>query len=353
MLVYVGTYTNEKSVGISVLEMDPETGNLSQRSVVPGIRNPTFLALHPSGGYLYAASEVDDAEYHGQKTGEVAAFSIDPGDGSLTLLNTQTSGGRGPCHLVVDRTGRAVLVANYAGGSVASIQLAEDGSLSNVASVIQHSGKSVTPRQSAPFAHSVNVDPANRVADLGIDKVMIYRFDPIDATLKPSAQAWMSVEPGSGPRHFTFHPTGRFAYVINEIGNTVTAFEYDVEKTALAVIQDITTLPEGFDGTSYTSEIQVHPTGRFVYGANRGHDSIVVFAVDQESGKLTLVEHESTQGKTPRNFGIDPTGSYLLAANEESDTIVVFRIDPETGGLEATGHRFVSPTPVCVKFLER
>ena len=177
-----------------------------------------------------------DAEYHGQKTGEVAAFSIDPGDGSLTLLNTQTSGGRGPCHLVVDRTGRAVLVANYAGGSVASIQLAEDGSLGNVGTVIKHSGKSVTPRQSAPFAHSVNVDPANRVADLGIDKVMIYRFDPTDATLKPNTPAWTLVGPGSGPRHFSFHPSGRFAYVINEMGNTVTAFEYDVENGVLVVI---------------------------------------------------------------------------------------------------------------------
>lgn len=356
MLVYVGTYTNEKSEGISVLEMDLETGNLLQRSLVSGVRNPAFLAIHPSGRFLYAVSEVDDAEYHGRKTGEVAAFSIDPGDGSLALLNKQTSGGPGPCHLTVDQAGGAVLVANYAGGSVASIQLADDGRLGNVATVIQHSGSSVTPRQSAPFAHSVNVDLSNRiavVADLGIDKVMIYRFDPSDATLKPNTQASTSVEPGSGPRHFAFHPGGRFAYVINEIGNTMTAFEYDVEKGALEVVQDITTLPEGFDGSSHTSEVQIHPSGRFVYGANRGHDSIVVFAVDEESGMLTLVEHESTQGKIPRNFGIDPTGAYLLAANADSDTIVVFRIDSKTGSLEPTGHRFVSPTPVCVRFLPR
>jgi 6-phosphogluconolactonase len=314
--------------------------------------NPSFLALHPSRRYLYAVDEVDD--FQGKKTGGVSAFSIAE-DGTLKRLNQQPSKGGGPCHLVVDRQGKNVLVANYGGGSVACLPIQEGGKLGAATGFVQHKGKSVNKdRQEGPHAHSINLDAGNRfaaAADLGLDEVLVYRFDADKGTLTPNEPPAAKVKPGSGPRHFAFHPDGKHAYVINEMVCTVTAFDYDADKGVLSEIQTISTLPGKFEEGYSTAEVQVHPSGKYLYGSNRGHNSIAVFRIDRKSGKLTRVENQSTKGKTPRNFGIDPTGNYLLAANQDSDNIVVFHIDPETGRLEAMGTEVQLPRPVCVRFV--
>jgi 6-phosphogluconolactonase len=355
MLVYFGTYTNTgKSKGIYVSRLNMATGALTTPELAAEVASPSFLAIHPTQDFLYAVNEVSEVD--GKKTGSVSAFAIDRQKGTLKPLNQQPSGGGGPAHIVVDRAGRNVLVANYGGGSVAVLPVAPDGTLRPSSSFIQHTGASVNPqRQKGPHAHSVNVDGANRfayVADLGIDKVMIYRYKAEDGTLAPNDPPSAAVEPGSGPRHFAIHPEGRFAYVINELPCTITAFNRDTAGGGLKPVQTISTLPAGetvAQGYS-TAEVQVHPNGRFLYGSNRGHDTIVVFAIDQKSGTLTLVQHEPTQGSTPRNFGIDPTGRYLLAANQRSDSVVVFRLDAATGRLTPAGHQITVGAPVCVKF---
>jgi 6-phosphogluconolactonase len=355
MLVYFGTYTNDASKGIYVSRLDLSSGALTAPELAVETTSPSFLALHPSRRYLYAANEV--RSFEGQETGAVSAFAIDAATGRLTTLNQQSSGGSGPAHLVVDRSGQNVLVANYGGGSVAVLPVGTDGRLRPPSAVVQHTGSSVNPkRQSKPYAHSINVDPGNRfayAADLGIDKVMIYRFDPAAGTLVANDPASASVAPGSGPRHFAFDPTGSHAYVINEMLMTITAFSHDAARGALAEVQTISTLPPGQDvaqGFS-TAEVQVHPSGRFVYGSNRGHDSVTVFARDASSGRLTFLQNVPTQGAFPRNFGIDPSGRYLLAANQRSNSVVVFRIDQDTGRLTPTGHSVTVGTPVCVTFV--
>ncbi|MEW6158331.1 MAG: lactonase family protein [Verrucomicrobiota bacterium] len=355
MLVYFGTYTGAKSKGIYFSRLDLNSGQLSAPDLAAEIVSPSFVAIHPNGRFLYTANEV--AQWNGQPGGIVSAFAIDRASGKLTLLNQQSSRGGGPCHLVVDKSGRAVLVANYGGGNVAALPIEKDGRLREASAFIQHTGSSVNPqRQKEPHAHSINVDPGNRfavAADLGLDKLLVYRFDSAKGSLMANDPAFASVAPGSGPRHFAFHPKGRRAFVINEMLCTITAFDFDPRRGALTELQTISTLPpeEKVQRGYSTAEIQVHPSGRFVYGSNRGHDSIVVCAIDQKTGQLTRVENEPTQGKTPRNFGIDPTGKFLLAANQNSDTVVVFRIDKNTGALESTGQSIPAPTPVCVKFL--
>ena len=356
LLVYLGTYTNtDKSKGIYVCRMDLASGMLSAPELAAAATSPSFLALHPTGAWLYAVNEVN--EFDGKKVGSVGAFAIDRATGLLKLLNQQPSGGAGPAHLVVDRAGRNVLVANYGGGSVAVLPIAKDGTVRPASATVQHTGSSVNKqRQAAPHAHSINVDSANRyayVADLGIDKVVIYRYDPQAGSLTSNDPPFAEVEPGSGPRHFAFHPGGRFAYVINEMTCTVTGFTRDPSTGGLKAFQTISSLPAGqavAQGYS-TAEVQVHPSGRFLYGSNRGHDTIVVFEIDQKTGSLTLLQHEPTQGSTPRNFGIEPGGRFLLAANQRSDSVVVFRIDPKTGRLTPAGHRIEVGAPVCVKFL--
>jgi 6-phosphogluconolactonase len=350
MLVYIGTYAGAEEPGIHCFQLNMDTGELTAVSATKGIAHPSFLALHPNGRYLYAVSEIDD--FSGKKTGAVAALAIEP-DNSLRLLNRQPSSGDGPCHLVVDKTGKCVLVANYGGGSVAAIPIADDGQLHAPSSAIQHAGSSVTSRQTSPHAHSINIDPQNRfafAADLGLDQVLVYRLNAAEGKLTAHEPAFASVDPGSGPRHFASHPSGRFAYVINELSSTITAFAYDATKGRLDVVQTISTLPGDFSGTNYTAEVQVHPSGRFVYGSNRGHDSIAVFAVDDQTGQLTTVGQQASGGKTPRNFGIDPTGKFLLAANQDTGNVVVMRIDSQTGMPHPTDHQVPIPTPVCVKF---
>lgn len=351
LLVYVGTYTGPKSKGIYRYQLDLATGALTPAGDPTETPSPSFLALHPSNRFLYAANEV--SEFEGKKTGMITAFSIDPATGALTKLNQQSSEGTGPCHLVVDLAGKNVLVANYGGGSIASLPLQEDGRLNPAASAIQHKGAGTTDRQKAPHAHSINVDPNNRfamAADLGLDKVLVYKFDYTKGTLEANDPPAGLVPAGSGPRHFAFHPSGKNAYVINEMKSTVTAFAYDAEKGALKEIQTITTLPEDFKGNNSTAEVQVHPSGKFLYGSNRGHDSLAIYAI-AEDGKLTAAGHQSTGGKTPRNFGCDPTGGYVLACNQSSNTIVVFKVDPQSGALKQVGEPVEAPTPVCVKFM--
>jgi 6-phosphogluconolactonase len=352
--VYVGTYTNAKgSQGIYRFEFDPATGKLSGKALAAKVTNPSFLAIHPTHKFLYAVNEV--SSFGGKRTGAISAFAIDPKTGDLKFLNDTSSVGDGPCHVVVDKTGKYALAANYGGGSACVVPIGEDGKVGKATGFKQHKGSSVNKsRQAGPHAHSINLDPANRfafVADLGLDKVLIYKFDAGKGTLTDNDPAFVSVKPGAGPRHFAFHPTGRHAYVINELHSTVTAMSYDAKRGALEVLQTISTLPKDFKGGNSTAEVQVHPNGKFLYGSNRGHNSIAVFTIDNKTGKLTLAGNQAKGIKTPRNFGIDPTGKYLLVANQDSASILVFRIDPDTGLLEPTEHRAEVPMPVCVKMM--
>ena len=355
MLVYFGTYTGAKSKGVYVSRLDPASGTLTPPQLAAETSSPSFLAVHPTGNFLYTVNEVNT--FGGKPTGSVSAFAIDRKSGLLKQLNQQSSEGPGPAHLIVDKDGLNVLVANYGGGSVAVLPLGKDGKLKSASALVQHTGSSVNPqRQKEPHAHSINLDPANRfayVADLGLDKVLVYRFDARNGLLTLNNPPSASVQPGAGPRHLAIHPTGRFAYVINEMNCTITAFNNDSAKGELKELQTISTLPakqamqSGFSG----AEVQVHPSGKFLYASNRGHDSIAVFAIDQNTGRLTYVENEPTQGSTPRGFGIDPDGSYLLAGNQKSNSVVVFRIDPQSGKLAPTGNKIEVGAPVCVKFV--
>lgn len=355
--VYIGTYTGKTSMGneskgIYASELDLATGKLSEPVLVAETKSPSFLALHPSGKHLYAVGEI--ADFGGKNVGAVSAFAIeDAKTGKLKLLNQASSGGPGPCHLVVDKAGKLVLAANYGGGSCCAVAIKEDGSLGEQTDFVQHEGKSVDPgRQKEPHAHSINVSPDNRFAfcaDLGLDKVLIYKID--GGKLTPNDPPAGNVAPGSGPRHFAFHPSGKYAYVINEMGNTVTAFAYDKEKGSLTEIQSIGTLPAGYEKPSYTAEVVVHPSGKFLYGSNRRQDSIAIFTVDEKTGKLTAAGHQGEGIKEPRNFNIDPTGKYCLVCNQNGDSILVFAIDQTTGALKPTGGKVVIGAPVCVKFM--
>ncbi len=351
LLVHVGTYTNGESEGIYSFALDLNAGELVPHGEVTKVENPSFLAMHPTHRFLYAVNET--STFQGQDGGGVSAFAVDPETGGLSLLNQKPSGGAAPCHLVVDQTGQNVLVANYTGGSVSSLRIERDGSLGETTSFIQHEGSSVTPRQSAPHAHSIDMDYANRFAfcsDLGLDKVLVYRFYPRRGKLVLAGSA--KTKGAAGPRHFALHPRGRFGYGINEIDLTVNAYHYRAVNGDLRPFQTLSTLPPGEEkgeGMS-TAEIYCHPSGRFVYGSNRGHDTIVVYSINQQTGELTYVENEPTGGKTPRSFGIDPTGNFLLAANQSTNDIHIFRINQETGELDPTGHGINCPTPVCVIF---
>ena len=353
-LVFIGTYTQTDSQGIYICRFDDDTGALEQVSVATGAGNPSFLALHPSKRFLYAASEVH--EFDGREQGAVYAYSVDADTGELTYINSQGTGGPGPCHVKVDAPGRFILAANYHGGSVCMLPIEDDGSLAPASDFVQHEGSSVNSlRQDQAHAHSINPDVQNRFAyvpDLGQDRVVIYQLDMDGGRLAPNDPAYVEVNPGFGPRHFDFHPGGPWAYLINELGSTITAFECDQEGGSLSEFQVIGTLPTGFSGLNTTADIHVHPSGSFVYGSNRGHDSIAVFSVDQGDGRLTPLGHRSTGGRTPRNFNIDPSGRYLIAANQESDNIVSFHIDQGTGLLTPTGHELNIPMPVCIRFLD-
>jgi 6-phosphogluconolactonase len=358
-LVYLGTYTGQKSKGIYACQLETASGKLSQPELMAETQNPTFLAIHPALPALYATERptlyAANETGGGARSGSVTAFTINRANGKLTLLNRQSSGGAGPCHVSVDRTGQCVLVANYGGGSIAALPVKEGGSLSEASTFIQHKGSSVNKqRQEGPHAHWIEVDPANRfvfACDLGLDKVLCYKLDPAKGSLVENDPPFTTVKPGSGPRHLAFHPNGKFAYLINELANTVIAFAYDAARGALTELQTITTLPGEFNGRNSTAEIEVHPSGKFLYGSNRGFNSIVVYAIDEASGKLTLVEQQPSRGLTPRNFAIDPTGRWLLAAHQDSDNVVVFSLDAQTGRLKPTGQSLEVGKPVCIKYV--
>jgi len=354
-IAYVGTYTEKTSKGIYAFQFDAATGKLSPLGLAAETTTPSFLAVHPNHRFLYSVNEVNN--FNGQKSGAVSAFSIDLKTSKLTFLNQVSSHGTGPCHLSLDKTGKNVLVANYDGGSVAVFPVDADGRLREASAAIQHKGSSVNKeRQEGPHAHCIFTSPDNRfalAADLGLDKILVYRFDPTHGTLTPNNPAFGKAPPGAGPRHFAFHPNGRYVYVINEIQCTLSTFAYDAAHGALRLKDTVSTLAKGTTVTNddSTAEIEVHPSGKFVYGSNRGHDSIAVFSVDPAEGTLTQVEFVSTMGKTPRGFGIDPTGSFLIAANQDSDSLVVFRINPDTGRLTPTGQKLEAYTPVSVEFV--
>jgi 6-phosphogluconolactonase len=350
--VLVGTYTGGESRGIYRLEIDAESGGLlTGPSLAGASENPSFLAFHPSGKWLYAVNEV--ANFRGGATGAVSAFAVDPVSGDLTLLGQQSSQGADPCHLIVDGAGRHLLVANYTSGSVALCPLAADGRIEPATSVRQYAGSGPNrTRQEGPHAHAVLMDGARRFvlcADLGTDRIHVERFDAGAGRLAPNEPDGVSLEPGSGPRHLAWHPNGRVLYAINELRSTVSAFLWDETRGVLTWFQTAAALPEGFSGTNTAAEIVVSPDGRFVYASNRGHDSLAVFAADATGG-LAPAGWVESGGRTPRSFAIDRSGRWLIVANQDSDSVVVFSLDPETGFPRAVGTPIAVPEPVAVVF---
>jgi 6-phosphogluconolactonase len=352
-LVYVGTYTGPSSKGIYAYRFDAVAGKSTKLGVAAETTNPSFLVINPDRTRLYAVNEISN--YENQNTGSISSFSIDRETGKLTFLNKVSSGGAGPCYLALDRTAKYLLAANYDAGTVAVFPVMPDGRLGAASATVQHQGHGADPeRQASPHPHWLGLSPDNRfavAADLGVDKVFIYRFDAAHGSLVPATPNSVSLPPGSGPRHFTFHPNGKFGYVVNEMGSTVTGFSYDAKNGALHEIQSISTLPESFKGHNDTAEIQIHPNGKFLYASNRGHDSIAVFAVNSKNGALKSIEYVSSGGKTPRTFEIDPSGSFLFAANQRSDRVDIFPIDVKSGRLTPTGEVLDVPSPVCIKFV--
>jgi len=357
MLVYFGTYTNAtKSKGIYVSRLDTATGMLSPAQVAVETVNPSFLTVDPTGRFLYSVNEIN--KYRGQETGAVSAFAIDRRSGLLKPLNEQPSEGTSPAHLTIDRDGKNVLVANYGGGSVATLPVARDGTLKSGSSAVQHKGSSVNKeRQAAPHAHSITTDPSGRfvyVADLGLDWIVIYQFDERKGILKLNDPPNVKLAPGAGPRHFSMHPSGRFGYVINELNCTVTAFTRDPNSGGLTELQTVSALPPKQAPTQNMSgaELAVHPSGRFLYTSVRGDNTIALYTIDQNTGKLTYVENTPTHGKTPRGFAIDPEGKFLLVGNQDSNNVVVFRIDQQIGQLTLTGGEIDVQAPVSVAFVK-
>jgi 6-phosphogluconolactonase len=357
-LVFVGTYTNKTaSKGIYAYRFDPGIGKLSPLGVAAESEDPSFLAVHASGKYLYAVNEID--HFGAQKSGAVSAFSIDPKAGRLTLLNQAATQGAGPCHISLDKTGKFVLVANYDGGSVAVFPIREDGSLAPASAFVQHSGSSIDKeRQQGPHAHWIGTSPDNRfalVADLGLDQILAYHFNSDKGTLTPNNPPYAKVNPGAGARHLAFYRNGKFAYVLNEMESTVTVFAYKAGNGSLVPQQTVSTLSvlrKDYPGPKEAAEIAVHPNGKFLYASNRASiDTISAFSIDPANGTIKLKDEYPTMGKTPRNFSIDPTGKFLLAANQESNNIVIFRIDSITGALTPTGEIAEAPAPVCITFV--
>jgi 6-phosphogluconolactonase len=346
--VYIGTYTGAKSQGIYHAVLDPATGKLSEPELAAEAVNPSFLNIHPTQKFLYAVNR------EGEKQGGLLAFAIDRRTGKLTRLGDQAACGDGPCHVMVDRSGKCVLVASYGSGMVGALPIHSDGSLSDTTGLIQHADPPNSDAPRMPHAHSMNVDLENRIvvaADLGLDQLRLYRLDPAAAKLTPHDPPFVVVKAGSGPRHFAFHPSGKFAYSNMEHTSRVIAFSYDPARGVLSELESLSTLPADFEGPNSTAEIQVHPNGRLLFVSNRGHNTIAGFAVDPATGRLTALGHTPAGGKVPRNFCIDPSGQYLLAANQETNNVVVFRIDAQTGKLAPTGQSIEVGAPVCVKFV--
>jgi 6-phosphogluconolactonase len=354
-LMYVGTYTEEgsESKGIYAYRFDSRSGQITPLGLAAQSVNPSFLAIHPNQRFIYAVNEVGN--YKGEKSGAVSAFSIGTKTGKLTLLNQVSSRGAGPCYLSIDKSGKHVLVANYDGGSIAVFPILEDGRLGEASAFVQHTGHGTNPeRQEAPHAHSIDVSPDDHFAivdDLGLDQTLMYLFDSSKGTLNKDAANVAKAAPGAGPRHFAWGAKGNFGYVIDEMASTISVFNYDPVTGSLTQLQSVSALPKDFTGHSEAAEIVMHPSGKFLYASNRGHDSIAVFAIDSSKGTLTPIEYVPTKGASPRNFEIAPGGTLLLVGNEKSDDIVTFRINPETGRLIAAGKALEISQPVCIRFV--
>jgi 6-phosphogluconolactonase len=351
LFVYIGAYAKAEETGLYVYRLDAGSGALACVQPVRGVDSPSFFAISQDQRFLYAVNEV--GQFGGRPGGGVSALAMDPATGRLRLINQQSSVGGGPCHVSLERTGRYALVANYGGGSVALLPIAADGSLAPACDFVQHAGTSVDPqRQRGPHAHSINVDPGNafaHVPDLGLDRVVRYRLDLEAGRLVGQCPSGVGLAPGCGPRHMVFHPEGRIAYVVTEMGNTVVACRYDADSGVLTEVQTVSTLPAGYAGTSFAADIHLSGDGRFLYVSNRGHDSIGVFAVDASSGRLELLATPACGGAYPRHFCLDPRGAFLLCANQNSDNVVVWRRDAVTGGLQPTGTQVRIARPVCVR----
>ncbi len=348
--VFVGTYTDDRTEGIHILQLDTSTGDLSTMAKVADVRNPFFLATCPNNKTLYAGCCID--EFENEPGGSVRSYAIGA-NGALTQTSEQASKGATPCYLSVDSTNRCVLVANYSSGNIAAFSIHPGGKLGPASQVIQHEGSSVDEvRQEGPHVHSIVLSPDSRfafAADLGTDEVRIYRLDATSATLTPNDPPFVSTKPGAGPRHITFSPSGTKAYLLNELDSTIVVYEYDADKGSLSEIQTLSALPEGFDGENFCADIRVHPSGKFLYASNRGHDSIAVMAIDTTTGKLTPSGHSSSEGAWPWNLEFDPCGTYLLSANQRGNCVACFRIDPTSGALELAGSTVEVPGAVCIK----
>lgn len=348
--VYIGTYTGKGSEGIYVAELDVTTGALSAPRLAARAENPSFLAIHPSGKYLYAANEID--RFQGKATGGISAYTIDATSGDLTILNQLASGGGAPCHISLDPTASVLLSANYGGGNIAAFTIAPDGKLKARTSFVQHKGESVNKdRQEAPHAHAINCDPSGKFVfanDLGIDKVLIYKLDAPKGTLSASDPPFLAIKPGSGPRHLAIKD--KSVYVLNELASTVTVFDFDFASGKSKETQTISTLPEGESVANGCAEIVVHPTQPFVYASNRGHDSLAIFERDAATGKLAAKGHVKTGFKTPRNFAFDPSGAYCLVGSQGTGEVFVHRSEKD-GTMSLVGAPVKVGSPVCFRFV--
>ncbi|GAB3246946.1 lactonase family protein [Larkinella harenae] len=346
-IIYVGTYSTRGSEGIYVLEFDRARGSLSQIQTVSNAKSPSFLAIHPSGNYLYSVNEA------AANSGGVSSYSIEPKTGKLTMMNQQSSHGRGPCHIAVDQTGKLAFVSNYGGGTFTVLPIQNDGKLGLATDTLKYEGKGTNAqRQEKPHIHSATVSPNNRfvyVCDLGTDRVYIYEFDKASGKVKPAATPYASVSPGSGPRHIALHPNGKFLYLVEELTSSVATFAIDSKTGALKLLQDnVKTLPADFTDKNTSADIHTDPSGKFLYHSNRGHNSLAILSIAKD-GKVSLIDQQSTEGKTPRNFLVDPKGEYVFTANQDTDNIVVYKLDGKTGKLTPTGTQVKVPAPVCLK----
>lgn len=349
--LYVGAYADKADEGIYVYEFDVENGGLKYVATAEGIKNPSYLAISKKKNLLFAVNETE--EYNGEKSGFVTSFWINPANGQLIKINEVASGGGAPCYISINKTASMAFVANYLGGNVCVIPIEQGGRLKKISSLIQHESNGPDEkRQQKAHAHFIDLDPSRKYAlavDLGIDKIISYKIDQKHEKLVHNSE--LNTALGAGPRHLAFHPNRKLAFYINELNSTITSCRYDIKTGSLAKIMTTSTLPAGFDGESFCADIHVSPDGRFLYGSNRGHNSIVVYEIDQNSGNISLISHHSVKGDWPRNFVIDPLGRFLLVANQHSNNIVVFKIDKESGMLRSNGVEIAVNKPVCLKMM--
>jgi 6-phosphogluconolactonase len=352
-LGFIGTYTSKTdSKGIYSFRFDSSTGGISSLSVAAQAADPSWVTISADNEFLYSVNEL--STFEGASSGAVTAYTLDRKTGKLTTLNQVASGGADPCYISVDKTGKYLLAANYTGGSVSVFPIQNGGRLGAASAKIQHQGSGPKKEQASAHAHYIQTSADNRYAfavDLGMDEVVVYRFDAAHGTLTPNQPPFAKLDAGSGPRHLAFSANGKFAYVLSELKSTVTTMAYDANAGSFTTLQTLSTLPKDFAGENSTAEIVVHPSGKFVYASNRRNDSIAVFAIDGAKGTLSPAGIYPTQGKTPRNFALDPSGKFLLAENEESNNIVVFQIDLATGALKAVGQPVPVPAPVDIAFV--